>query len=235
MTTMKFGITDSFACSYLEQQKERLLVYVGGGVSQNADYEYLLQSGFRRSGDQVYRPHCVDCNACKSLRIAVNDFSPSKNQKRVLSKNRDITSRLSNINKPEYYDLYHRYISKRHADGSMFPPTPEQYDSFLTNNWSDTLFVELHLDNKLIAVAVTDAMEDCLSALYTFFDPALAHRSLGTHAILEQINQTRLLGKTWLYLGYQIDCSQKMNYKRKFLPNEQYIDHQWIRIQKNDD
>lgn len=235
MTTMKFGITDSFACSYLEQQQERLLVYVGGGESQNADYEYLLQSGFRRSGDQIYRPHCETCHACKSLRITVDEFKPSKQQKRVMSKNRDITSRTSEINKPEYYNLYHRYISERHADGSMFPPTPEQYESFLCNGWSSTLFVELHLEGKLAAVAVTDAMENCLSALYTFFDPALAHRSLGTLAILEQINQSRLMGKTWLYLGYQIDSCQKMNYKSKFLPNEQYIDHQWIRFQKNDD
>lgn len=232
---MKFGITDSFNCSYLEDQQERLLVYVGGGVPQNTDYEYLLESGFRRSGDQVYRPHCPNCNACKSLRIAVADFKPSKNQKRVLSKNRDISYRTSTINKPEYYALYHRYISERHADGSMFPPTLEQYQSFLSNDWSTTLYVEMYLEGELAAVAVTDAMQNCLSALYTFFDPGLAHRSMGTLAILEQINQARLLGKRYLYLGYQIDTCQKMNYKSKFLPNEQYIDHQWIRFQKNDD
>ena len=235
MTTMKFGITDTFNCSYLEDQEERLLVYVGGGVSQMADYEYLLGSGFRRSGDQVYRPHCPTCSACRSLRISVADFNPSKNQKRVISKNRDITSRTSNVNKPEYYTLYQRYISERHADGSMFPPTPEQYQSFINDDWRNTLYVELHLEGELAAVAVTDVMQDCLSALYTFFDPNLTHRSLGTLAILEQINQARLLEKHYLYLGYQIDSCQKMNYKSKFLPNEQYIDHQWIRFQKNDD
>lgn len=232
---MKFGITDSFNCSYLADQKERLLVYVGGGTSQNADYEYLLQSGFRRSGDQVYRPHCINCNACQSLRISVPEFRPSKNQKRVFNKNSDITCRVSDVNRAEYYQLYHRYISERHADGSMFPPTPEQYESFLCNDWSKTLFVELNLDGKLAAVAVTDVMRDSLSALYTFFDPDLENRSLGTLAILHQINHAKALGKSYLYLGYQIDSCQKMNYKRKFLPNEQYIDHEWIRFQKNDD
>ena len=235
MTTMKFGITDSFNCSYLEDQEERLLVYAGDGLSQKTDYEYLLGSGFRRSGDQVYRPHCPNCSACRSLRIAVADFSPSKNQKRVVSKNRDITYHTSIENKPEYFALYHRYISERHADGSMFPPTSEQYQGFLNDDWTNTLYVELRLENKLVAVAVTDAMQNCLSALYTFFDPDLAHRSLGTLAILEQINQAHLLGKRYLYLGYQIDSCQKMNYKSKFLPNEQFIDHQWIRFQKNDD
>ncbi len=230
---MKFGITDSFECSYLDDRQERLLVYVGNQrFSSIEDYEMMLEAGFRRSGDQVYRPQCPQCNACRSLRLHVNDFKPSKNQKRILNKNSDLVCRISREDKPKYYELYRDYIKARHSDGSMFPPTPEQYTHFLHSAWAPTLFIELSLNDRIIAVAVTDELPNSLSALYTFYDPNLEERSLGTLAILNQIQQAQNIGKKYLYLGYQIDSCQKMNYKTKFMPNEQYIDHQWITFQK---
>lgn len=233
MTSMKFGITESFECSYIPTNKERLLVYVGDSLNSTLDeYETLLEAGFRRSGDQVYRPQCPMCDACHSLRVRTFSFKPSKSQKRILSKNRDITCQLSRENKPEYYDLYARYIEARHADGSMYPPTKTQYYEFLKNNWAPPLFVELKLENDVVAVAVTDELTRSLSALYTFYDPELESRSLGSLAIMNQIFQAQKLGKQYLYLGYQIDDSRKMNYKNKFHPNEQYIDHRWVSFQK---
>ncbi|UAA40765.1 arginyltransferase [Paraneptunicella aestuarii] len=230
---MKFGITDSFQCSYLPEKKERLLVYVGNGNSNSAmDYETMLEAGFRRSGDQIYRPQCLGCDACHSLRLEVDKFTPSRSQKRVLKRNQDVVSRLSRYDKPKYYDLYQHYISERHRDGGMYPPTPEQYTHFIYNNWAQPVFMELTLNDKLIAVAVTDELPNSLSALYTFFDPDMDDRSLGILSILEQIKKTKELGKQYLYLGYQIDSCTKMNYKQNFLPNEQYINHSWICFQK---
>ncbi|MCY7293973.1 arginyltransferase [Alteromonas sp. a30] len=230
---MKFGITQPFDCSYIPENKERLLVYVGSSLySTLDDYEKLLESGFRRSGDQVYRPQCPSCHACQSLRVPVSQFKESKSQKRILNKNKDIECRISRQNKPEYYELYARYIEERHADGSMYPPTPEQFLDFLRNNWAPPLFIELICEGKIAAVAVTDELRNSLSALYTFYDPDLESRSLGTLAILHQIKKAQAMGKEYVYLGYQIDTSRKMNYKRKFLPNEQYIDHRWVSFQK---
>jgi arginyl-tRNA--protein-N-Asp/Glu arginylyltransferase len=224
---MKFGLTQQFDCSYLSDKKERLLVYVDEQQADVSQYELLINSGFRRSGEQIYRPHCKTCHACQSLRIPVAQFTPSQSQKRVLSKNQDIEVVLSEKDKPIYYPLYEQYINARHRDGSMFPATYEQYYSFIGCEWANPVFLECYIDKELVAVAVTDNLNASFSALYTFFRPDMAKRSVGTLAILKQIEQAKLRNKQYLYLGYQVDACQKMNYKRNFYPHERLIDNKW--------
>jgi arginine-tRNA-protein transferase len=230
---MKFGISQSFPCSYLSDQQETLLVYAEE-TDHSVHYEMLMAAGFRRSGEQVYRPHCAKCHACQAIRIPVNDFIPSKSQKRILKRNRDIKMVLSEENKPHYYPLYAQYINTRHRDGSMYPATPEQYASFAHGDWLKSLYLEMHLDGELIGIAVTDSLENALSAVYTFFKPSLAERSLGTFGVLQQIAVAQRLTKDYLYLGYQIDNCQKMSYKRNFLPHERFIEQKWQLISKKD-
>ena len=116
----------------------------------------------------------------------------------------------------------------------MYPATPEQYASFAHGQWLNPLYVELHLEGELIGIAVTDPLEKALSAVYTFFKPSLAQRSLGTFAVLQQIAIAKRLNKQHLYLGYQIDRCQKMQYKRNFLPHERFIGQKWQLITKKD-
>ena len=101
---MKFGITDKFKCSYLAEQQEQLLVFVTdqGASATPTEYDAMLDAGFRRSGDQIYRPHCADCSACQSIRLPVKDYRLSKSQRRIANKNRDIKVFTSKYNKPEY-------------------------------------------------------------------------------------------------------------------------------------
>ena len=231
---MKFGITQSFPCSYLAEQQERLLVFVEDEAQVSAThYDMLIGAGFRRSGTQIYRPHCLDCQACESLRLPVKHFKPSKSQKRVLKINSDMVIKLSEQDKPEYYPIYEQYINQRHADGSMYPASVEQYRGFVINPWDQALFIEMHLHDKLIGVAVTDKLISGLSALYTFFLPEYAQRSIGTYAILQQVELAQRLNRDFLYLGYQIDSCQKMNYKQNFLPHERFLDDKWQLIVKN--
>ena len=230
---MKFGISQSFPCSYLPDEQETLLVYAEES-EHNTYYEMLMAAGFRRSGAQVYRPHCGACSACQALRVPVASFVPSKGQKRILKRNSDITVVLSEQDKDHYYALYEKYINTRHQDGSMYPATPEQYASFAHGDWLDPLYIELHLAGELVGIAVTDALENALSAVYTFFEPSLAERSLGTFAVLQQISIAKRLNKQHLYLGYQIDNCQKMQYKRNFLPHERFIEQKWQLISKKD-
>ena len=110
----------------------------------------------------------------------------------------------------------------------MFPPSVAQYEGFLFCEWLDTLFVNLWHEDKLIAVAVTDVLPNSLSAIYTFFDPKYSHYSLGIHSVLSQINACKTLQKDYLYLGYQIDSCQKMNYKTKYQPYQRLIGSQWV-------
>ena len=229
---MKFGITTAFTCSYLPEQKERLLVFMSDTQPTMLEYNYLISAGFRRSGTQVYRPHCGSCNACESIRLPVNTFAPSKSQKRIIKRNQDLTIRISHNDKPEYYPLYESYINQRHTDGSMYPATLEQYQGFVLSPWNNALFIELHTNDELIGVAVTDKLVSSLSALYTFFKPEEHQRSLGNFAILQQIELAKSLNKPFLYLGYQIDTCQKMSYKQNFLPHERFFDDKWQLITK---
>ncbi|MGS2721300.1 arginyltransferase [Paraglaciecola aestuariivivens] len=229
---MKFGITAASPCNYLPEQQEQLLIYVSDKKVKIQDYDLLIHAGFRRSGTQVYRPHCAQCQACESIRIPVSKFSPSKSQKRTLKRNQDVTVRISQTNQDSYYPLYESYINQRHDDGSMYPASREQYNGFILNPWHQALFIEMYLVDELIGVAVTDNLPSSLSALYTFFKPSEAKRSLGHFAILQQIALCQKLNKPYLYLGYQIDACQKMAYKQNFLPHERFLDNKWQLITK---
>jgi arginine-tRNA-protein transferase len=224
---LKFGLTQQFDCNYLANQQEQLLVCVEPDDVLKRVFSDLTDSGFRRSGSQIYRPHCLTCQACQSIRVLARAFKLSKSQKRVLSKNQDLVIQISTQSKPEYYPLYERYVNQVHSDGSMFPATQEQYQGFVNCEWQKPLFIEAFLDNKLVGVAVTDKLELGYSALYTFFEPSMGKRSLGTFFILKQIEIAASKRLPYLYLGYQVDACQKMNYKQNFYPHERFFDNNW--------
>ena len=105
-------------------------------------YLLLMAMGFRRSGDQVYRPHCPNCNACESLRLSPSEFVHSKSQKRLLNKNNHFNVKQSNQVKSDYYELYERYINKVHRDGVMYPASLDQFESFMTCAWGNIQFID---------------------------------------------------------------------------------------------
>lgn len=224
---LRIGLTPEHGCSYLPDEAEQLMVLLDDKHRNPVGYENLLVAGFRRSGNDLYRPHCQGCSACHSLRIPVQQFTASRSQKRIQHNNRDIRLVLSTQDKPEYYDLFARYIHERHHDGSMFPATRNQYDGFLLCDWLTPYFLEFRLNQQLLALAITDPLPHSLSAMYTFFDPAFADRSLGTLAILTQLELAQRMNRQWLYLGYQVDACRKMKYKTKFHPHELLCGHEW--------
>jgi arginyl-tRNA--protein-N-Asp/Glu arginylyltransferase len=224
---LKFGITQQFDCNYLPDRKEQLLVCVEPPAILKHVFSDLTESGFRRSGEQIYRPHCLDCNQCQSIRVLAQAFTCSKSQKRVLSKNKDLQIKISNENKPEYYLLYEKYVNNVHSDGSMFPASEAQYNGFINCEWQYPIFIEALLDGELIGVAVTDKLKHGYSALYTFIEPSMSKRSLGILFILQQIQLTADQNMPYLYLGYQVDACKKMNYKQNFYPHERFFEDKW--------
>lgn len=224
---MKFGVTQAFDCSYLPEHEEQLLVCMEPMDSLQHNYSNLIQVGFRRSGEQLYRPHCKACNACESLRILTANFKASKSQKRILSKNKAVQIKVLDGERDDYYPLYERYINHCHSDGSMYPPSYEQYRNFIHCYWQSPIFIEGRIDGKLVGVAVTDKLASGLSALYTFFDPDMQKQSLGTFFILQQIQHCQTLSLPYLYLGYQIDACTKMNYKNNFYPHQRLQENKW--------
>lgn len=230
--TLKFGITGQFNCNYLPNRQERLLVAVDERLHDREQYGWLMSQGFRRSADQLYRPHCVDCQACESVRVLVQEFTPSKSQKRLLKKNQHLRFTVSHQQQPYYYELYERYINTLHSDGSMYPANLEQYQSFLTTELTQQLFLEIWHEEKLVSVAVTDDLPNALSAVYTFYDPDYRKSALGVYSILNQIRYSKELNREYLYLGYQINECQKMNYKNKYFPYQQLSANQWKTVNK---
>lgn len=228
-TGVKFFSTTAHACSYLPGEQAVTLFADPKSRMDQRLYSELSDLGFRRSGNYVYRPHCSHCNACVAVRIPVEYFKPNRQQQRVWKRNQDLAVRsLLPEFSQEHYELYERYINERHSDGDMYPASIEQYSSFLTSDWSDTLFYEFRAGDRLVAIAVCDQLENGLSAVYTFFDPDEAKRSLGAYAILWQIEETRRLGLPSLYLGYWIKNCQKMNYKIAYRPIELLINNEWL-------
>ena len=228
---LKVYTTYPHSCSYLAEQ-EATTLFVDTRTSMNSDlYSQLSGMGFRRSGAHLYRPNCSSCRACIPARVEVHKFQPRRSQKRAWKQNADILiEEIDHIDDDHYYRLYSRYIEARHRDGDMYPPTREQYQSFLSTEWGVTHFYQLLLDGRLIGVAVADRLNDGLTAIYTFFEPELQSRSIGTFAVLWQIEATRAMGLDYLYLGYWIKECQKMAYKVQFRPLELYINGQWVEL-----
>ncbi len=228
MLDQTFYISAPEACNYLPGREARNIFAPPSGGMTNTLYSSLIELGFRRSGSFVYRPHCRACTACIPTRIPIEHFVPSRSQRRNLGMNRDLGVRIRKpVYREEHYALYSRYQSMRHPGGGMDEPTPQTYQGFLTSDWSQTVFVEFVLDDRVVAVAVTDILDQGLSAVYTFFDPELGARGLGTHAILWQIEETRRRGLSYLYLGYWIAQSPKMVYKSRFQGIEGLLADRW--------
>ena len=151
----------------------------------------------------------------------------------MMRKNKDLIIKIEKASfNSRFYDLYQRYVNVKHADGDMFPPSIEQYKTFLLSPWADSIFISSYLGKKLVSVAVTDRLKDGLSAIYTFYDPYEAKRSLGTFNILNQVEMASELSLNYLYLGYWIANNQKMHYKINFKPLELFVNSEWTRIEK---
>ncbi len=228
----KLGVTQSFQCNYLIDQQERLLIAVDPVLHDSEHYSWLMHQGFRRSGNDIYRPHCLACQACQSLRVLIAHFTPSKSQKRLLKRSQQFLVKLSNEVKSSYYPLYEKYINEIHCDGSMFPASLEQFQSFTQNDITEQIYIEIWHDDVLVSVAVTDDIPNALSAVYTFYHPAYRKYGLGVLSILKQIEIAQQLAREFLYLGYQINDCEKMNYKNRYKPHQILIENQWKTVNK---
>lgn len=221
--------TGEHACGYWPERVARDLVLDPRDPRLSQWYPLALGWGFRRSGDIVYRPHCQGCRACVAVRIPVGRFVPDRSQRRCLARNAGVEIRVRPAEgDAEHLALYRRYLAARHAGGGMDGHGAAEFEQFLIGNWSEGRFLELRdEDHRLLAVAVTDITEHALSAIYTFYDPDIVGRGLGTLAILKQIEWARRERRVHLYLGYWIAGHQKMDYKRRFHPLEGFDGRSW--------
>ncbi len=231
LNRLVFFPTPESPCSYLPNQQSRSIFLHPDQPLEEGIYYQLNRLGFRRSGAHLYRPWCSDCQACQSVRVLAEDFRLSRNQRKVMKANKEVTFTWCKAEfSPEFYALYERYINLRHADGDMYPPSQEQFQSFLcqahesTNNY----FLCLRLQGQLIAVGVVDLLADGPSAIYTYFDPDYHSHSLGKMVILWLINWAKSKQLPYVYLGYWIKDCAKMSYKADYQPQEIFNGLHWV-------
>ncbi len=223
--------TAAHPCSYREDETAAtIFVDPELSITQHLNSR-LSELGYRRSGAHLYKPDCEHCRACISCRVPVAHFERNKRHQRIWKRNSDLrVEHRKDLPGDEAFSLYQNYIEKRHSDGDMYPATPEQFEAFIRSKTEGSQYYCCYLQERLIAVAVSDRLDTGLSAVYTFFDPALEKRSLGNFMILWQIEQAKALNKDYLYLGYWIKDCAKMQYKSEFRPLEMLIEGKWILV-----
>ncbi len=238
----QFFLTAPSPCPYLEGQFERkVFTHLVGDKAPEMN-DLLTQGGFRRSQNIAYRPACETCRSCVSVRIVAGEFQPTRNMRRVTQRNADLVGALHDAEpSTEQYSLFRSYLDARHRKGGMSDMTVLDYAMMVEDTHVDTKVIEYRRrgpdsfitgkgQGELIAVALTDRMADGMSMVYSYYDPALEDRSLGTFMILDHIARARAAGLPHVYLGYWVNGSRKMNYKVRFLPQEHLGAKGWERF-----
>jgi len=231
LSELRFFATPPHPCSYLPGESATTVFLDPATHLDQARYSALSHLGFRRSGVHLYRTHCAQCTACIPLRVVAEAVRPHRRHRRVLKRNADLTFReVPARATDEHYALYARYITERHRDGDMYPPTRDQFESFLLSAWAEPRCLEVRLGTRLLGAAITDRLDDGLAAVYTYFDPDEKDRSLGTFAILNQLAWCRRESLPYLYLGYWIRRADKMRYKHEYQPCELRLGERWVSL-----
>lgn len=234
----RFFVTSPSPCPYLPGRTERKVFTELRGHSADELNEALGRIGFRRSQTVAYRPSCTDCSACVSVRIVAGEFRPSASQKRVMKRNADIVATEC---RPwatgEQFDLLRHYLASRHPGGGMAGMEESDYADMVEHTSVTSTLVEYREPSRtqrpgrLIGACLTDVQGDGLSMIYSFYDPDEAGRSgLGNYIILDHIRRAADMGLPYVYLGYWVNGSDRMQYKIRYRPLERLGREGWVRL-----
>jgi arginine-tRNA-protein transferase len=224
---LRFFLTAPSPCPYLPGRDERK-VFAHLPLSEGASInDALTQIGFRRSQNIAYRPACERCDACVSARIPAGAYVFSRSERRVLDRNGDLSRHLVEAEATlEQFELLRRYLQARHAEGGMADMTWPDYVAMVEDTAVHTHLIEYRTASydrgpgDLVACVLVDQIGDGLSLVYSFYDPQIAKRSPGSFIILDNIRAARVLGLPYVYLGYWVTGSGKMDYKARYSPLE---------------
>jgi len=230
----QFFITAPAPCPYLSGRFERkVFTHLVGQEARTLNTQ-LSRGGFRRSQNIAYRPACDGCSACVSVRTPVKQFTWSKSSLRVLSRNKDLVGTPVRAKATsEHYSVFRDYIDSRHGDGGMAEMSVLDFAAMIDETFVDSHLVEYRLrtesgePGELVGAVLVDMLDDGLSLIYSFYEPHFEKRSLGTFIILDSISRAQRMGLDYLYLGYWVKGSAKMEYKSRFLPQERLTPDGW--------
>lgn len=235
----RFFVTAESPCPYLPGRTERKVFAELRGAGAQGMSEGLGRIGFRRSQNVVYRPSCASCTACVSVRIVAPEFRPSRSQQRLLKRNADLeVSACDPWATEEQFQLLRSYLRSRHPGGDMAGMDRSDFADMIETSPVDTVIVEYREPSvdgrlgKLVAASLTDKLSDGLSMVYSFYDTGPdARTGLGTYVILDHVQRAATVGMDHIYLGYWIEGSTRMDYKRRFQPLELLTPKGWQRME----
>jgi len=242
--TPQFYLTAPSPCPYLAGKEERKVFTHLVGERAPELNNILTQGGFRRSQSIAYRPACEGCRACISVRVVAKDFRPTQSMRRIMRRNADIKSDMRiAVPTSEQYAIFRGYLDSRHRDGGMADMTVLDYAMMVEDSHIETRIIEYRRKTsdapagkraagELLAIALTDVLGDGLSMVYSFFESEHTPRSLGTFMILDHIERARRMDLAYVYLGYWVRGSRKMDYKGRFLPQERLMPDGWMRAEE---
>ena len=234
----RFFVTSPAPCPYLPGRSERKVFTELKGAHADQLNEALGRIGFRRSQTVAYRPSCLDCQACVSVRVVASEFKPSSTQKREIKRNRDlIVTECRPWATDEQFELLTKYLSVRHPDGGMSTMDEMDYADMVEHTPVTSSLVEYRESTdtgepgRLVGACLTDRQGDGLSMIYSFYDPDHEGRvGLGNFIILDHIQRAAQSGLPYVYLGYWVDGSPRMQYKVRYRPLEQLTRDGWRRM-----
>ena len=241
--TPQFYLTAPSPCPYLGGKEERKVFTHLVGERAAELNNILTQGGFRRSQSIAYRPACEGCRSCVSVRVITKEFNPTRSMRRIMSRNDDIAAEMKiAVPTSEQYAIFRGYLDSRHRDGGMADMTVLDYAMMVEDSHIETRIIEYRRrlpgsqsqrrrTGDLVAVALTDVLADGLSMVYSFFEPDVAGRSLGTFMVIDHIERAQRMGLAYVYLGYWVQGSRKMDYKSRFLPQERLTPDGWARVE----
>ena len=216
-------------CPYLSTEVATSLLLDPASPVSDQLFSVAIESGFRRSGKTVYRPHCASCQACKSVKIDAQNSRLNRSQRRTLKRNDDLRiAYIEPLFDERHFQLYCRYQRWKHPGDSMDHEDRLKYEDSLVRTSVQSALVEFYLGKSLVAVSVVDVVAKGLSAVYTFFDPDYANRSLGRFAVLALVEKVKEMNLQYVYLGYWIADCDKMNYKSEYRPLLKYDGNDWV-------
>ncbi len=224
-----FFSTSPLPCPYLQGRVERRVVTELVGRDAVSLHDTLSLAGYRRSHGIVYAPACPACDACVAVRVVADEFAPSRSQRRIWNRNADlIVEEMPPLATEEQFDLFAAYQRTRHGDGDMSKMEFVDYQGLIEDTPIDTILMEFRdSERTLLGACLVDEVENGLSAVYSFYDPAHNRRSLGAHMILALIERARATGRKYVYLGFWIADCDKMSYKATYRPLEAHSHQGW--------
>lgn len=234
----RFFVTSPAPCPYLPGRSERKVFTELKGPHADSLNDALGRIGFRRSQTVAYRPSCADCTACVSVRVVAGEFRPSATHKRNLKRNSDlIVTTCRPWSTAEQFELLQRYLGVRHPGGGMVAMDESDFADMVEHTPVDSYVIEYRepdengLPGRLVGACLTDRQGDGLSMIYSFYEPDHADRTgLGNYIILDHIRRAAEAGLPYVYLGYWVEGSARMQYKVRYRPLEQLTRTGWVRM-----